>query len=87
MKLALLGDIHSNYRALEQCLGYCEEERVDGYVFLGDFISDCPYPGRTLEMIRKILDQYPTWIIRGNREGYQLNHHEKANRPSNFLCT
>ena len=78
MKLALLGDIHSNYRALEQCLGYCEEERVDGYVFLGDFISDCPYPGRTLKMIRKILDQYPTWIIRGNREGYQLNHHENT---------
>jgi putative phosphoesterase len=76
MKLALLGDIHSNYRALEQCLGYCEQERIDGYVFLGDYISDCPYPGRTLEMIRKILDKYPSWIIRGNREGYQINHQE-----------
>lgn len=76
MKLALLGDIHSNYRALEQCLKYCEQERVDGYVFLGDYISDCPYPGRTLEMIRNILDKYPSWIIRGNREGYQITHQE-----------
>jgi predicted phosphodiesterase len=76
MKLALLGDIHSNYRALEQCLKYCEQERVDGYVFLGDYISDCPHPGRTLEMIRNILDKHPSWIIRGNREGYQIIHKE-----------
>ncbi len=74
MKLALLGDIHSNYRALEQCLAYCEREKVDGYVFLGDYISDCPYPQRTLAMIRNIYKNHSTWIIRGNREGYQINH-------------
>lgn len=81
MKLALLGDVHSNYRALEQCLAYCEQERVDGYVFLGDYISDCPHPERTLAMIRKIQEGYPSWIIRGNREGYQLEYQEKQEEP------
>lgn len=28
MKLALIGDIHSNYIALEQCLAYCKETPV-----------------------------------------------------------
>lgn len=76
MKLVLLGDIHSNYMALEKCFLYCQEIRVDGFVFLGDYISDCPYPQKTMELIKKIDKMYQTWFIRGNREDYQLNHHE-----------
>ncbi len=75
MKLALLGDIHSNYKALERCLDYCEEKGVDGYLFLGDYISDCPHPAKTLELIRSICLRYPYRMIRGNRESYQLMHH------------
>lgn len=78
MKLALLGDIHSNYKALERCLKYCEEEEVDGYLFLGDNISDCPYPAKTLALIRAICKRYPYRMIRGNRESYQLEHQEAA---------
>jgi predicted phosphodiesterase len=50
---------------------------VDGYIFLGDYISDCPYPQRALNLIRGISKQYPSWIIRGNREDYQLKHYEE----------
>jgi putative phosphoesterase len=78
MKLALLGDIHSNYKALERCLSYCEEEGVDGFLFLGDYISDCPYPGKTLELIRNVCTRYPYRMIRGNRESYQLMHQESS---------
>lgn len=76
MKLALLGDIHSNYKALERCLDYCEKVEVDGYLFLGDYISDCPYPGKTLALIRDICKKYPFHMVRGNRESYQLMYHE-----------
>lgn len=76
MKLALLGDIHSNYKALERCLEYCEKDGVDGFLFLGDYVSDCPYPNRTLEMIRDICKRYPYYMIRGNRESYQLMYQE-----------
>lgn len=75
MKLALLGDIHSNDWALKVCLEYCSEEGVEGYIFLGDYVSDCPEPQNTLLQIYDIRKRYPTWCIRGNREDYQLNYH------------
>lgn len=78
MKLALLGDIHSNYMALEKCLIYCKNEKVDGFVFLGDYVSDCPYPQRTMKLLEEVRLTYKTWFIRGNREEYQLNHHNGA---------
>jgi putative phosphoesterase len=77
LKLALLGDIHSNYMALERCLSYCQEVGVDGYIFLGDYVSDCPYPQKTLTLIKNICEQNMSWIIRGNREDYQIMHHEQ----------
>lgn len=76
MKLALMGDIHSNYKALERCLDYCEEAEVDGYLLLGDYVSDCPYPRKTLQLIKDICKRYPYYMIRGNRESYQLMYDE-----------
>lgn len=75
MKLALLGDIHSNDLALKECLEYCNKEGVEGYLFLGDYVSDCPEPQKTLLQIYDICKRYPTWCIRGNREDYQLSYH------------
>ncbi|HAN21737.1 MAG TPA: hypothetical protein DCP51_08725 [Clostridiales bacterium] len=50
MKIALLADIHSNYVALEACLHYIDSNHFDGIVFLGDYISDCPYPQKKLNL-------------------------------------
>lgn len=76
MNLAFIGDIHSNYIALEKCLTYCKDNNIDGYVFLGDYISDCPDPQRTLALLREIKASYPTWFLLGNREEYQLDYLE-----------
>ena len=35
-KLAVISDIHGNYKALEAFLEYIEENPVDGIVCLGD---------------------------------------------------
>jgi predicted phosphodiesterase len=74
MKLAVLGDIHGNYVALQACLAVAEQARVDGFVFLGDFVTDCPYPQKTMDLVYDCQLRYPCWCIRGNREEYLLRH-------------
>lgn len=74
MKIAVLGDIHSNHIALEACMDRIAAEHADGIAFLGDYVSDCPYPQKTMRILRNIPDNYMTWFVRGNREDYMLNH-------------
>ncbi|SFR92032.1 metallophosphoesterase family protein [Anaeromicropila populeti] len=74
MKLAVLSDIHSNYIAFETCISYIEHNQVDGILFLGDNISDCPNPERTLGLIKELDHNYMTFHIRGNREEYFIDH-------------
>ena len=51
MKLAVIGDIHSNHIALETCIEHALARNVDEFLFLGDYVSDCPYPQRTMKII------------------------------------
>ena len=74
MRIAVLGDIHSNHVALEACMRLIEDNDIDGIAFLGDYVSDCPYPSKTMRILRNIPDWYKTWFIRGNREDYLLAH-------------
>ncbi len=78
MKVAVMSDIHSNYIALEACISYLKQEPVDGFIFLGDYVSDCPNPQRTLKLLRGIMEKYPTWVIKGNREEYFIRHADGA---------
>lgn len=75
MKIAVLGDIHSNHLALEACLARIEELHIRHLVFLGDYISDCAFPEKTLSLLRAAQTAYSTAFIRGNRENYMLSHH------------
>ena len=79
MRIAALGDIHSNHYALEACLDWIGKNNIDGIAFLGDYISDFPYPQKTIEFLRNIPQKYMTWFIRGNREDYMINHHKNPN--------
>ena len=74
IKIALLADIHSNHRALAACLELLKEYAINGIAFLGDYISDFPYPQRTIELLHDISSRYRTWFIRGNREDYMLSY-------------
>lgn len=74
MKLAVLSDIHGNYVALDECLNYIDHNTFDGVIFLGDYITDCPYPQRTIGLVKQTMKKYKTWCIRGNREEAMLNH-------------
>ena len=77
-KLAVLADIHANYAAFEAVLSAVRKESVDGVILLGDYLTDCPYPERTLSLIRTVMAEWPTWIVRGNREDYLLEHRRRG---------
>ena len=74
MKLAVMGDIHSNHIALETCIAHALERDVDEFLFIGDYISDCPYPQKTMKVIYDMNRKYRCTFIRGNREDYMLSH-------------
>ena len=74
MRIAAFGDIHSNHIALEACLAKLEQIGVDGIAFLGDYVSDCACPQKTLELMREASKRYRCWFIRGNREEYMIDH-------------
>ena len=74
MKLAVLADIHSNHTALETCIRHALDQNVDEFIFLGDYISDCPYPQKTMKILYEMDKKYRCYFIRGNREDYMINH-------------
>lgn len=77
MKVAVISDIHSNFKAFEAFLNYIEEHPVEAIIGLGDYVTDMPYPRRTLDMLYGLMEKYPCYILRGNREEYLLNHDKK----------
>lgn len=78
VKLALISDIHGNYKALEAFLDYLGRHPADGVICLGDYVTDGPYPERTMELIYGMTEKYICYMVRGNREEYLLNN--KGNR-------
>lgn len=78
MRIALFGDIHSNHLALEACIQDAQTFAPDVWIFLGDYVSDCANPERTMNVIRRVQAQENAFFIRGNREEYLLNHRAGA---------
>lgn len=76
MHLAVLSDIHSNYIGLQACIKYLESQDIDGVILLGDYVSDCPKPQKTLREVKRLINNYPSWVIKGNREEYFLNYRD-----------
>ncbi len=75
-KVAVMSDIHSNYYAFKACFDDALEQGAQGFVFLGDYVSDLSEPRLTLDMLYDIIAKYPTVCLRGNRERYMLNHRD-----------
>jgi diadenosine tetraphosphatase ApaH/serine/threonine PP2A family protein phosphatase len=64
MRLAILSDIHGNYRALQAVLEDIEQQQIDGIICLGDNIGYGPEPEKVvLELIRRDVGS-----VMGNHE-------------------
>lgn len=71
-RIAVFSDIHSNYRALKACFEDARKLGADGFIFLGDYVSDLADPQKTMDLVYAIRSEYPTVCLRGNRERYML---------------
>lgn len=72
MKIGVISDIHSNYRAFKACLDYFKNEQVDYYLLLGDYVSDTPCPEKVMELVYDLKKTEKVLMVRGNREDYFL---------------
>lgn len=55
-------------------MAYVETNPVDAIIGLGDYVTDSPYPERTLTMLYEMEKKYACYLIRGNREEYLLDN-------------
>lgn len=78
MRIALLADIHANHPALLSCLNMARDYAPDLYILLGDYVTDCAYPERTMQALYDLQAKHPCLFIRGNREDYLLAHQDGA---------
>ena len=76
MKLAVFSDIHANLTAFRACQAFADHLGADGYVLLGDFVSDCPDPHATMEHLRSMAARKPCYMVYGNREQYLFDHEQ-----------
>jgi len=79
VRYAVISDIHSNFMALENALCVIDDMRregqpADGIIFLGDYLTDFPYPQNTLRLLDECIAEYPCHFVRGNREDYLIRH-------------
>lgn len=77
MKIALLGDIHGNYRALEAVLSAASDAGADKLLITGDLIGYYFSPLKVMELLKP----WEKFIVRGNHEDML----EKSRVDSEFL--
>ena len=82
MDIAVLSDIHGNYSALQACIDVAMGRGITNFVLLGDYVTDCPNPRKTMDMIYVLKQYFSTYIVRGNREEYLLNY--RRNKEGNW---
>ena len=71
---AVFSDIHGNHSAFQAAIDYAVGKGITNFVLLGDYVTDCPNPQKTMELIYVLKQYFNTFIIRGNREEYLLNY-------------
>lgn len=52
MKYALISDIHGNLPALKAVINDARENKVDHFIFLGDYCIGLGYPNEVVDCIR-----------------------------------
>jgi predicted phosphodiesterase len=79
MKLAVLADIHSNWRALQAVAVHIEQWQPDRVVVAGDVINRGPRPVECLEFVLKMQRERGWRLVLGNHEEYVIHHaHPRA---------
>ena len=67
MRYAVLSDIHGNAPGLELVLKDAKAWGAEGYLLLGDYTGEFPWPNEVVELIRALPN---ATLVAGNREEY-----------------
>jgi putative phosphoesterase len=85
MKIAVLADIHANYRALETVIDHVERWDPD-YVFVaGDIVNRGPRSLCCLQWIEEKRKNNGWYVIRGNHEDYVIERDRPGDPKSGTL--
>lgn len=87
VEIAIMADIHSNYEAFQTCVCEAQKRGIQQYIFLGDYLGDLAYPQKTLQLIRKMQQQYSCMFLRGNKEEYWINHRKNKDEVWKSGCS
>ena len=74
MKLAVLADVHSNWRALQAVADHIARWQPDRVVVAGDMINRGPRPVECLEFVLKMQREQGWQLVLGNHEEYVIHH-------------
>lgn len=78
MKYAIISDVHGNYPALIKVIEDANLNKVDRFIFLGDYVFDIPFSNEVVQYISKLKNAD---VILGNKETY-LKNLSKENQSS-----
>lgn len=67
MRLALLSDIHANFRALEACLRHARAQGVTQYAILGDLVGYGAEPAAVVQRVRALAAEGAV-VLKGNHD-------------------
>ena len=67
MRIALMTDLHANWRAFEACLDHARSLHPDRLVFLGDFIGYGPEPNEVVERVMREVEHGAVAVL-GNHD-------------------
>jgi predicted phosphodiesterase len=81
MKLAVLADIHGNYRALETVLNHLEHWHPDKVVVAGDIVNRGPRSPECLACIQSKQQSEGWQVVRGNHEDYVIDYARPETSP------
>lgn len=79
MKIALIADIHGNHQAFEGVIRYCENQRIEDYILLGDYVGEMPKPEITMKLLYELMEKHHCTLIKGNKEDYWIRHRKEEN--------
>lgn len=74
MLVAVMSDIHGNHIALQACISHALAHGAQHFIFLGDYLGECPFPQKTMQLLFSLSQNYACRFIRGNKEDYWVTH-------------
>ena len=74
MKIAVIADIHSNFRALEAVAAHIDRWQADQVIVAGDVVNRGPMPLPCFQFVKARQRSQKWEVLRGNHEDYVLEH-------------